>query len=132
MSSVGIAAPVFSGEVHRQVVDALVVPVSSGEFEATRFRFADLIALGNPDILQPDIHANGRPIDGGPPVPVHVKVDTGMARLGVSLGELGGNLGNVLEHELPDGPPLHRPGGLRQRGSGEQEQEQEEAHDAGA
>lgn len=46
---------------------------------------------------------------GGPPVPVHVKVDTGMARLGVSLGELGGfaqafaaqpelTLGGVMTH----------------------------------
>ena len=43
----------------RQVADALDVPVSSGEFESTRFRFADLIALGNPDILQPDIELCG-------------------------------------------------------------------------
>ena len=43
----------------RQVVDALDVPVSSGEFESTRMRFADLIALGNPDILQPDIELAG-------------------------------------------------------------------------
>jgi len=39
----------------RQVVDALDAPVSSGEWEPSRWRFADLIALGNPDILQPDI-----------------------------------------------------------------------------
>jgi D-arabinonate dehydratase/D-galactarolactone cycloisomerase len=39
----------------RQVVDALDVPVSSGEFEQTRWRFVDLIELGNPDIVQPDI-----------------------------------------------------------------------------
>ena len=39
----------------RQVADALDVPVSSGEFESTRWRFVDLIELGNPDILQPDI-----------------------------------------------------------------------------
>jgi D-arabinonate dehydratase/D-galactarolactone cycloisomerase len=43
----------------RQVVDALDIPVSSGEFEATRQRFADFIALANPDILQPDIELNG-------------------------------------------------------------------------
>jgi L-alanine-DL-glutamate epimerase-like enolase superfamily enzyme len=39
----------------RQVVDALDVAVSSGEFESTRWRFVDLIELGNPDIVQPDI-----------------------------------------------------------------------------
>ena len=39
----------------RQVVDALDVPVSSGEQEAGRWRFRDLLLLGNPDILQPDI-----------------------------------------------------------------------------
>jgi L-alanine-DL-glutamate epimerase-like enolase superfamily enzyme len=43
----------------RQVVDALDVPVSSGEFESTRWRFVDLIELGNPDILQPDIQVGG-------------------------------------------------------------------------
>ena len=43
----------------RQVVDALDVAVSSGEFEATRWRFIDLIELGNPDILQPDIQTAG-------------------------------------------------------------------------
>jgi D-arabinonate dehydratase/D-galactarolactone cycloisomerase len=43
----------------RQVVDALDVPVSSGEWEPSRWRFADLIALGNPDIVQPDILAAG-------------------------------------------------------------------------
>src|SRR6185369_14757738 len=39
----------------RQVADALDVAVSSGEFESTRWRFVDLIELGNPDIVQPDI-----------------------------------------------------------------------------
>ncbi len=39
----------------RQVADALAVPVTTGEQESHRWRFADLIALGNPDILQPDI-----------------------------------------------------------------------------
>ena len=43
----------------RQVVDALDAPVSSGEWEPNRWRFADLIRLGNPDILQPDILAAG-------------------------------------------------------------------------
>lgn len=39
----------------RQVADALDVPVSSGEQEHTRWQFRDLIQIGNPDILQPDI-----------------------------------------------------------------------------
>lgn len=39
----------------RQVVDALDVPISTGEQESTRWRFRDLIDLANPDILQPDI-----------------------------------------------------------------------------
>ncbi|MCC6179753.1 MAG: mandelate racemase/muconate lactonizing enzyme family protein [Chloroflexi bacterium] len=39
----------------RQVTDALDVPVSSGEQEHTRWQFRDLIQIGNPDILQPDI-----------------------------------------------------------------------------
>ncbi len=43
----------------RQVADALDVPVSSGEFKSTRWRFIDLIELGNPDILQPDIQVAG-------------------------------------------------------------------------
>ncbi len=39
----------------RQVVDALDVPVASGEQESGRWRFRDLLEIGNPDILQPDI-----------------------------------------------------------------------------
>jgi L-alanine-DL-glutamate epimerase-like enolase superfamily enzyme len=39
----------------RQLVDTLDIPVSSGEDEQGRWRFRDLLALGNPDILQPDI-----------------------------------------------------------------------------
>lgn len=39
----------------RQVVDALSVPVSSGEQEHTRWQFRDLILTANPDIIQPDI-----------------------------------------------------------------------------
>ncbi len=51
--------PWFDLQGLRQVVDALDVPVSSGEWEPSRWRFADLIRLGNPDILQPDILAAG-------------------------------------------------------------------------
>ena len=39
----------------RQVVDALDIPISSGEDEAGRWRFKHLVDVGNPDILQPDI-----------------------------------------------------------------------------
>ncbi len=39
----------------RQVVDALHCPVSTGEQEISAWRFQDLLDLGNPDILQPDI-----------------------------------------------------------------------------
>ncbi len=39
----------------RQVVDALDCAVSSGEQETSSWRFRDLIDLGNPDILQPDV-----------------------------------------------------------------------------
>ena len=39
----------------RQVVDALDCAVSTGEQETSAWRFRDLIQLGNPDILQPDI-----------------------------------------------------------------------------
>lgn len=39
----------------RQVVDALDCAVSTGEQETSAWRFRDLIELGNPDILQPDI-----------------------------------------------------------------------------
>ena len=39
----------------KQVVDALDVPISTGEQETSRWRFRDLIDLANPDILQPDI-----------------------------------------------------------------------------
>ena len=39
----------------RQVVDALDVPISTGEQETSRWRFRDLIDQANPDILQPDI-----------------------------------------------------------------------------
>ena len=45
----------------RQVADALSVPVSAGEFEVTRWRFRDMIEIGNPDILQPDILNAGGP-----------------------------------------------------------------------
>ena len=39
----------------KQVVDALDCAVSTGENEISSWRFRDLISLGNPDILQPDI-----------------------------------------------------------------------------
>jgi L-alanine-DL-glutamate epimerase-like enolase superfamily enzyme len=39
----------------REVAAALDIPISSGEGEQGRWRFRDLLALGNPDILQPDI-----------------------------------------------------------------------------
>ena len=39
----------------KQVADALAVPVSSGEQEHTRWQFRDLIQIGDPDILQPDV-----------------------------------------------------------------------------
>ncbi len=39
----------------RHVVDALDCAVSTGEQETSSWRFRDLIDLGNPDILQPDI-----------------------------------------------------------------------------
>ncbi len=39
----------------RQVVDALDCAVSTGEGETSAWRFRDLIQIGNPDILQPDV-----------------------------------------------------------------------------
>jgi L-alanine-DL-glutamate epimerase-like enolase superfamily enzyme len=39
----------------KQVVDALDVPISTGEQETSRWRFRDLVDQANPDILQPDI-----------------------------------------------------------------------------
>jgi D-arabinonate dehydratase/D-galactarolactone cycloisomerase len=39
----------------RQVADALDLAVSAGEQEHTRWQFRDLIQIGNPDIVQPDI-----------------------------------------------------------------------------
>ena len=43
----------------RQVVDALDCAVSSGEGEISSWKFRDLIQIGNPDILQPDVLAVG-------------------------------------------------------------------------
>ena len=43
----------------KQVVDALDVPISTGEQETSRWRFRDLIDQANPDILQPDIEYTG-------------------------------------------------------------------------
>ena len=46
----------------RQVSDALDVAISTGEQDWDRWRFRDVIQLGNPDILQPDIlGASARP-----------------------------------------------------------------------
>ncbi len=45
----------------RQVADALDVAVSCGEQDAYRWWFQNLVELGNPDILQPDILAAGGP-----------------------------------------------------------------------
>jgi L-alanine-DL-glutamate epimerase-like enolase superfamily enzyme len=39
----------------REVAAALDIPISTGEGEQGRWRFRDLLALGDPDILQPDI-----------------------------------------------------------------------------
>jgi D-arabinonate dehydratase/D-galactarolactone cycloisomerase len=39
----------------KQVVDSLSCPISTGEQEVSAWRFRDLLLLGNPDILQPDI-----------------------------------------------------------------------------
>ena len=43
----------------KQVVDALDVPVSSGELENTLWDFRDLILTGDPDIVQPDLALTG-------------------------------------------------------------------------
>ena len=40
---------------YRQVVEAVDIPVAAGEHEYTRWQFRDLIEIGNPDILQPDL-----------------------------------------------------------------------------
>jgi L-alanine-DL-glutamate epimerase-like enolase superfamily enzyme len=40
---------------YAKVVDAVDVPVAAGEHEYTRWQFRDLIDVGNPDILQPDL-----------------------------------------------------------------------------
>ena len=47
----------------RQVADALDVAVSAGEQDAFRWWFQQLIDLGNPDILQPDILNAGGPTE---------------------------------------------------------------------
>ena len=43
----------------KQVVDALTVAVSSGENERSLYNFRDLILVGDPDIVQPDIAMAG-------------------------------------------------------------------------
>lgn len=45
----------------KQVADALDVAVSAGEQDAYRWWFQNLVALGDPDILQPDILSAGGP-----------------------------------------------------------------------
>ena len=45
----------------REISDALDVAVSAGEQDAYRWWFQNLVALGNPDILQPDILNAGGP-----------------------------------------------------------------------
>ena len=45
----------------REISDALDVAVSAGEQDAFRWWFQNLVALGNPDILQPDILNAGGP-----------------------------------------------------------------------
>lgn len=45
----------------RQVADALDVAVATGEQDWDRWRFRDIIMIGNPDILQPDILNAGGP-----------------------------------------------------------------------
>ncbi len=47
--------PQYDYPGYRQVSDALDAPVSTGELEASSWRIRDLILLGNPDIIQPDI-----------------------------------------------------------------------------
>ncbi len=66
MQELGIAhfeepLPQYDYPGYRQVVEALDVAISTGEQEVSRWRFRDLIALGNPDILQPDILNAGGP-----------------------------------------------------------------------
>ena len=39
----------------RKVVDALDIPVSFGEYEKLAIRFSEIIKIGKPDIIQPDI-----------------------------------------------------------------------------
>ena len=45
----------------KQIADALDVAVSAGEQDAFRWWFQNLVLLGNPDILQPDILSAGGP-----------------------------------------------------------------------
>tara|TARA_E500000331_G_scaffold43591_2_gene36149 strand:- start:1020 stop:2099 length:1080 start_codon:yes stop_codon:yes gene_type:complete len=47
----------------RQIADALDVAVSAGEQDAYRWWFQNLVLLGNPDILQPDILNAGGPTE---------------------------------------------------------------------
>ncbi len=60
MQELGIAhfeepLPQYDYPGYRQVSDALDVAISTGELETSRWRMRDLMLLGNPDIIQPDI-----------------------------------------------------------------------------
>ena len=95
---------------YRQVADALSIPVSCGELEATRWRFRDVILLGNPDILQPDILNAGGPTEvrriydladahGKPLMPHSPAIGI---RSFASLHLFATGLGNTLPHEFSD------------------------------
>ncbi len=47
--------PQYDYPGYRQVSDALDAPVSAGELEISRWHMRDLMLLGNPDIIQPDV-----------------------------------------------------------------------------
>ena len=57
MGAAHFEAPVAQHDLQglKECANALDIPVSFGEQQHTRWQFRDLIELGNPDILQPDI-----------------------------------------------------------------------------
>jgi len=66
MQALGLAhfeepLPQYDYPGYRQVVDALDVPISTGELEISRWHMRDLMLLGNPDIIQPDVLNVGGP-----------------------------------------------------------------------
>jgi L-alanine-DL-glutamate epimerase-like enolase superfamily enzyme len=95
---------------YRQVADALAIPVSCGELEATRWRFRDILAIANPDILQPDILNCGGPSEArriyelaasfSKPVMPHSPA-IGI-RSFASLHLFATGLANTLPHEFSD------------------------------